>query len=216
MEPAGKRITGSGSKPKMSDKTAPFYLAAFAGISGLFLGLAALALGLVFPWKHPWAIAGVTFALVGAGAWLGLLAWWRSVVERIHKIERPVPSAEPYQFTTRLTVVTGVNNSEGVYLDIPVDRERLFEVAAKLAAGCEFSHASLAGRYRPLSRSEYEALRDALLARGLVRWKDARSHNLGLELSRAGAAAMRQLVRLDQAQSFPALLAGTEQEVTEN
>jgi len=66
-------------------------------------------------------------------------------------------------------------------------------VAIKYQACGHFSHASMAGPGKPLSRSEFESLRDAMIARGLAYWVNEHSTNQGCRLTHAGQAVMRGL-----------------------
>ena len=74
--------------------------------------------------------------------------------------------------------------------ELPIPREKVRKVAKLLQSGRTFSGA-LAGRYKPLSRSEWEALRDWLIDGGHAHWRDQESHSQGVELGRGGAAFFR-------------------------
>ena len=71
-------------------------------------------------------------------------------------------------------------------------------MARRVNAGVGFSHAGLAGPHKPLSRSEFEALRDEFVARGLAVWRNPEAHGQGLELTAAGRGMCRKFAELPE------------------
>jgi len=61
-----------------------------------------------------------------------------------------------------------------------------------LAYGRDLSMGALTGRGNPLSRTEFVALRDALIDAGLAYWQNPRSHSQGCALSVGGRAILRR------------------------
>lgn len=130
--------------------------------------------------------AGITFFL-----WLGLLAWWKRLYEVDHGITTP---EVVYPVEQRVSLAVSWNEGhQGAYLDLPVDLARLHKAARRILDGASFSHAGLAGPHRPLSRAEFEALRDEFIARGLAFWVNPEAHNQGVVLGGAGRALIRRL-----------------------
>jgi hypothetical protein len=161
-------------------------------VTGLFSGLAACALGLLYKWDQ----ASLTALAIGAVA--ALLTWtlaarhWQRVLELREGIDlQPdsLPGAEP-ESITRVTVVNQEGTS-GDYLDLPCNKDQLITLAAGLLRGESFSLGAWTGRGRPFSRAEFERLRAELLARGALEWRNQAAPAQGLALSAPGKALMR-------------------------
>jgi hypothetical protein len=150
-----------------------------AAITGLLFALFAAAF---FVGSIPWRVFWLVLAGVCLVSWLAVILPTNDIKPRI------------YPTTTKVEIVardpSGAYRA-GVWADLPVDPAAMAEVARRINAGVSFSHAGLAGPYKPLSRSQYEALRDAMIARGLAYWINPASHSQGVCLSRAGDAVMR-------------------------
>jgi hypothetical protein len=106
-----------------------------------------------------------------------------------------VPDPEPPPPAVRV-IVDQIDGQAGEWLDLPLEPDQLIGVSRALVEGGAFSHASLAGPGRPLTRAGYELLRDEYLRRGLLRWYDDRSHNQGLRLTSKGQALTRHFAQL--------------------
>lgn len=174
----------------------PLTLGLIAALSGLILGLAALSAAYFFDWRKPWAIAAFVLLIGGGLTWLGLIRWWQRLVETLHGIREEPISTEPL----RLEIIARDGSYlEGDFIDLPnFTRDQLIDLGEALTAGSSFSHA-LAGPGRPLTRSEYELLRDLWIERGLLRWTNPRSHNQGLVLTSKGHAVARGFASLASA-----------------
>lgn len=165
----------------------PLALALAACITGAFLGIAALALAYLFDWRKPWAYGALALVLGGALTWITLLRWWQDLINAIHGITHQ-PQPEPLQLQV---LYRDDPYLQGDYLDLPITQEQLLEIVDRLTSGGSFSHASLAGPGKPLSRADYERLRDLWISRGLVRWTSPRTHFQGLQLTAKGRAIVR-------------------------
>ena len=156
-------------------------------ILGALVGLFAL-------WRA-WDAPGTTGALVGC---LAMAMTWISLLRRSGG-----DSVELSRFTdfTRLeksveppAVRVSISHADGLgadWLDLPIDTPRMIAISERVLDGGSFSHASLAGPGRPLSRAEYETLRDVFLSRGLARWINPEAHSQGLRLTSKGRAVSR-------------------------
>jgi len=91
--------------------------------------------------------------------------------------------------------VTMDNGKTGEFLDVPISLAKAKKVAEVALGTGTFSHATLAGRHKPLSRAEYEALAAYLQARGYLRWRSSRSPNQGVILTAKGQALFRGLLK---------------------
>lgn len=180
-----------------------------AGITGL-LGALVLVCGYqVWQVVTPWRLFFTAASLITLVAWLGVLKRWQVWIDADHGIHPPlvVPQVQTFEATPEMVRVGLVDDQGGYYLngqyiDFPISRDQLVAVCLVLVAGAAFSHASLAGPKRPLSRAEYEALRDVFLVAGLVRWQNPRARNLGLILTGQGAALARHYAMVTPAREY--------------
>ena len=169
-------------------------LAGLAAITGLFGAVLLLAIAWLAKWPDLWIYALLSWAAISAIAWLLLMRRYLEIVGGDHSGNSPSGISKVYPTTTKVEIVAtdpAGEFSAGRWADLKVNLGSLNEVARRLAAGSSFSHAGLAGPGRPLSRSEYEVLRDEFIARGLAYWRSPGSHSQGVCLSRAGVAVMR-------------------------
>ena len=83
------------------------------------------------------------------------------------------------------------SNELWLNFDTPELRAKAVTVALLVENGTPFSENSLCGKNRPLSRSEFMALRDLYLFHGLIVWKDERHRTLGTKFTAAGRAFIR-------------------------
>jgi hypothetical protein len=159
-------------------------LTAISLLTGLFVSLVVSILVILAGWPKPEAWTAGSFAIVAAAAWLHLVASWK----RAHYPEPEL--LEPEHVRVDVLDRSEPGFLEGQYLDLPIDVERLVQIALSIERGAGFS-LGLTGGAGPLSRSEFEALRDVFLIRGLARWKNERAHSQGIELSERGRSMMR-------------------------
>lgn len=152
--------------------------------TGFFCGLASGTIALLagYPKFFTLALVVGTLAMV--------LTWLTASDRAIPKPEKPKP--DNYQAVTVRVDLLQEDSKAGWFLDIPLDRERLTLVCRSLQGGCDFSLASLGGAGKPLTRSEFEILRDYFITRGLARWINPHAHNAGCSLSAAGRAIVRR------------------------
>jgi hypothetical protein len=167
--------------------------AAQSAISGLLTGSLAGSAALVFDWGEPAAWAVLSTAGVSLASWLIYRGQWREVANFVQGLRQP--TMEPQELTTRIQVISSDPASAfaaGVWAELPLPVETVRQAARRILETGAFSH-SLAGPGKPLSRSQYEALRDELLARGLLVWQNPAAHSRGLEITAAGRAVLRRL-----------------------
>lgn len=81
------------------------------------------------------------------------------------------------------------------YIDLP-HPEKLPALAAGLLTGREFAQTTWTGSGQLLSRGEFDAIRDAMLKRGLAAWKNPEAHSKGCVLTAPGRAVCRRLASL--------------------
>ena len=88
---------------------------------------------------------------------------------------------------------------EGHYVPLPITKNQLRLVANLIVQGASFSHATLAGPGKPLTRSEYEALRTRLEQRGWIAPRNRSSPNQGYVIIGRG---MEQFERIADSTSL--------------
>ena len=156
------------------------YPAARAAVTGLFACLlAAIVWG--------WSVA----ALVGAG--VAFAAWLVFQLPKVQPValSKSVPGTQ-FPTTTKIQIVGDSSSFQaGRWLDLPMSQNTIRQVAKRLAAGGTFGYASLAGPGKPLTRGEFENLRDKFINRNLAYWRDPKHHSQGCELTKSGQAVIR-------------------------
>ena len=155
-------------------------------ITGLLAGVLLFALGALFAWDSPGALAAI------GGISISLLVWWVSVRQAWRVLGGDLGQVVEIIEPERVRLQLNHQDGQGAdWLDLPVELPRMIAISERVLDGGSFSHASLAGPGRPLSRSEYETLRDVFLARGLASWINPEAHSQGLRLSGKGRAVAR-------------------------
>lgn len=161
-------------------------------LSGVALGAILWLLKVESAWRYSLALIPVTWFLV----WLLSLSHWRGSLEKIlgRDIDNDGYIGEPppqrYEPVRVELIQDGGRHVD--YLDLPAKPEQLRALADGLSAGRQFSLSAWSGAGKAFSRSEFEALRSALLARGLARWRNPESQAQGIELLASGRAILRQ------------------------
>jgi hypothetical protein len=113
---------------------------------------------------------------------------------------RPKPPDAPRQAVTKLAVTVteeGAPFAWGAFMDLQISREQITTIARLLQRDDNFSAARLAGKGKPLSRAEFEHIRDKWVESGLVRWNNPRAHAQGAMLSPAGRALIKKLANTE-------------------
>ncbi len=165
-----------------------------AGVSGLLIGIiggtvAALAGG------DPWKLGVLTGGITGLLAWWAGVSAWRDAVYQANQGQ-----AGTQEVTTVRLQVLDLDSPQpwGHWLHLPIDPDAAQAALLSLATGRDLSMGALTGRGNPLSRTEFVALRDALITAGLAYWINPRSHSQGCALSVGGRAVLKRYARLDQ------------------
>lgn len=112
------------------------------------------------------------------------------VEERIEAEPEPKPESAPVR---RVKLEVKENGSHEVRQTLPLDDTTLATVARAVQNGRAFTVGSMTGRGRPLSRSQFDALRDWMLASDYLRWADASNRQRGTEFTSKGTALIRAL-----------------------
>ena len=173
-----------------------------AVFTAFLLGGIAGALAFLLGVPRWWAWA-ILIGLLAAGiAWIAYTARWQAAVFAPpviraaaahpavidHRPAKPLP--ERSERTLRLTAISE-NGRQATIYRLPVSDAQMAALAAGLNDGLPFAVSTWCGTGKPFSRAEFEALRAALLERGILRPKNVKNPAAGFELSTAGRAMMR-------------------------
>ena len=165
-------------------------------ITGVLVGIAAGAISAWFG-LPAWGVAGTAAAVAALGAWLSYRGRWAWLLERAAGVDLNndsfigQPPAPPPLRIDLTQMQDGARERD--FIDLPVDQEKARLLAQGLLNGRQFSLSVWAGPTQLFTRSEFEALRSELLARGLATWRNPHSQNQGIVLTGAGRAVMRHL-----------------------
>lgn len=171
---------------------------AWGATAGVAAGLVGLSWAVAKQQPDPFAVAGVAGGLAFGAAWLRGLAWWGSLAREIVSGPQPQPAGEVYPTEVTRVALTIQDSSapafpHGHFFDLPISAEQMRAISAHLVRrGYDFSMASCAGRGKPLSRSEYESLRDCLIEFDLAAWNNPDARAQGVRLNGAGRAFVRK------------------------
>ena len=182
-------------------------------VTGVILGLTGWALAAIAELDRPWVWGLAVGVVCMALAWLLLLRFTWTIVERVLGIDinrdgfvgEPVIIDSPPVTSIQLTEDNG-NYPSGAFLDLPIDRQRMIMLSMELQGGASFGH-NLAGPGKVITRSEYERLRDYLIVMGLARWNSQYSRKEGLCLTGKGRAIVKGFASM-AGSNIPTLIAG--------
>jgi len=188
-----------------------------AGI--LAIGIASYSFGHGINWLIEWQQPNRTTVLVlwcvTAGMWLGFLfmlmcfaleLFLRSPAMEEHGfrelftwlfqtfLTRPRAARPLPQEAHRVEVVTRDTNGSIERIDnieLPVSKEIMRQVAALVLDGSNFSEPVMVRNGGPLKAPQFTALREFLLQRGFVQWKDQENNLLGVQWTPGGMALVR-------------------------
>jgi len=181
-----------------ADVGVPFLLAlASAIVTFASVGIVALALS--------WSIGvpGVAAGVVLAAVWFWRLKNWESLLwatERITGVDinrdGEIGEPGPGRRTVQLEISSPDEPGSIRYLNIPDPLfAKLPEVAHRvIMSRTPFSQAAMTGKGRPLSRNEFNDLRDLFVARGVATWRDGEHPQRGIEFTPFGLSLMRKLI----------------------
>jgi len=169
-------------------------------ITGALFGLTVggSAAMLEFPMPFQFGLtAGAGVALI---AWLDYRARWQSLLERLLQVdlngdgEIGDQDQEPDPPARVEPVKVYIEQDQGRHVDIidlPAEPRQLTAFADGVLTGRSLSQAAWIGRGQPFSRSEYDALRDEMIRRGLAQWRSPGEPAQGWELLASGRAMLR-------------------------
>jgi hypothetical protein len=169
-----------------------------AVITGGLAAVCAFSLVLVFRMDvSALAVAGVVFAVVTFGAWMSYRGRWQWVIEKYLGVDLDrdgfIGQPEPvHQLPPLRVIVEEDQGRHAEFIDLPYP-EKLPQLAAGLLAGRTFNQTAWTGHAGIFSRAEFDSLRDTMIERGLLVWKNPEAKAQGVVLTAPGRAVMRRL-----------------------
>lgn len=167
----------------------------WAVVSGTVGGILALSVALALHKPSPWLYAFVTFGAVAAVGWLLGLSWWAGLVRSILGDDEPASTPSAYASDVYHVQVEHETDPAFLWVDnleIPGDPDTITRAARMVAAGQPFTLACLGGRGKPMTRAQFESMRDYLAARGFA-YRANNGPNSTTLLNRAGISLIRKI-----------------------
>ena len=172
-----------------------------ASITGTLIGASASAIFLLLVSKDTDVavyIFSVTFVLVTAVVWMQLM---RDRNQLLWKVERLTGKdfngdgvvGEPETLRIELSAVNEHGFQYMETLDIPGSASKFREFACGVLSGRAISIASWTGQGGLYSKREFVALRDELLKRGWLKWRNPHAPAQGVTLTRKGRSALERI-----------------------
>jgi hypothetical protein len=166
----------------------------------------ALTLTVLLSWRFwlPFAVAGATggaaFALSAVLLTLDHRRLLWAAERALHvDLDRDDVVGEPEPAEVLRVELTQRDNGRTrmAFIDLPASRSQLRTLARGLLNGKGTGESEWIGSKGPFSRSEFGAVRAALIGRGLAVWSNPNHHAQGWELTAAGRAVMRRIAKTE-------------------
>lgn len=165
-------------------------------VSGALVGATSgLAAGMVH-WDNALWVWGLGTFGTASILWLAMLDRWQKVQWEREFWRPEAPQAQVVQQTNnveRISVDVRQDNRTTTILHLNVSAERLADVAKLVLTGRPFVERELCGQNRPLSQAQFREMRDELIQRGLLVWRNPDAPQQGTIFQPAGMALMRRL-----------------------
>lgn len=175
-----------------------------AFVTGVVVALPVGLVAALVDFPSPWQIGLVTWALTQALVWAGLLLRWMDIVSALENFLQKdlngdgfIGDEEPQRETPTVRVEYVENQGRHVeYVDLPVDEEKLIDLASGVLAGLPFAESQWSGAGALLSRSQFRALRDEFMRRGWLEWINPDARAQGVQFTRQGGAVIRHFASM--------------------
>jgi hypothetical protein len=165
-------------------------------VSGALVGATGgLAAGMVH-WDNALWVWGLTTFGTASVLWLAMLDRWQKIQWEREFWRPEAPQAQVVQQTNnveRISVDVRQDNRTTTILHLNVSAERLAEVAKLVLNGRPFVERSFCGSNGLLSQTQFREMRDELIQRGLLTWRNPESPQQGTIFEPSGYALMRRL-----------------------
>jgi hypothetical protein len=176
-----------------------------AAFTGLFIGLAVVGLAWAGGAAKVWLWGVVSWTLCQAAAWLWLVSRWASLIIPLERLigvdlnqDGVIGDDHPDPPLVRIILDTpGANgNRHTIIANIPCAQEKLVALAAGIMAGAPVSEERWCGAGAPFSKAEFRAVREELIKRGLLAWRNPMSTAQGIIVTTGGMKAFRYFASL--------------------
>ena len=133
-----------------------------------------------------WLLLGGGF--VAFVAWLALLKHWLKLVDWQEGYQEPEPVIlDPDPPAVRIELLERREGSwTGEYLNLPVTPAQLRLLSSGVVSGGTLSENAWCGSNRPFTKRQFHQLRQALLERGWLEWRNMDAPAQGVQASRVG------------------------------
>lgn len=168
---------------------------------GLFSGVAAGALASMLELTHAPELAWCIASLAALFCWIRLVSDWIRL-RRLELIgfQEPelisAPEPDPEIITAPVRIELKSERSLQL-IDLPISQEKIVTFASSIIAGAPISESSWTGAGALFSKREFHMLRDELIKRGMLAWRNTGAPACGLSLTRTGAATMRYFASVE-------------------
>lgn len=125
-------------------------------------------------------------------AWILLLRHWLQLVNHREGIRRTprIQVLDPVQHqpsSVRVELFEETNSYwRGDFLNLPATHEQLRLLASGVVSGGSLSENAWCGSNRPFTKSQFQDLRQALLERGWLQWRNQNAPAQGVEVTHVG------------------------------
>lgn len=174
-----------------------------SALLGLFSGVAAGALASMLELAYALELAWCVASLAALFCWLVLISDWL----RLRRLEligfqepaleyAPEPEPEPEIISAPVRIELKSERSLQL-IDLPISQDKIVTFASSVVAGAPISESSWTGAGALFSKREFHQLRNELIKRGMLEWRNNGAPACGLSLTRAGAATMRYFASVE-------------------
>ncbi len=141
---------------------------------------------------------GISLVVIATVVWMGLLDDHKRLLWRVERLvgkdfDGDGVVGEPETLRIELTTTNEEGFQSMEILDLPGDAHKLREFACAVLAGRAISLASWTGHGGLYSRREFIVLRDELLHRGWMAWRNPHAPAQGVMLTRKGREALERI-----------------------
>ena len=178
-------------------------------LTGLVVSIVSFAIALTFGKENPWSWLLWGFLLPVVGVWVfSIRRWfkltdWLPYAEKVTNIDinrdgqigKAIERPEPKKMTITVRDIRDQGSLSVMKYELPASNEQVLAFAEGIAQGISLAEANWIGPSNPFTRDEYRAFRGELIRRRWVELANHKSTNHGFQMTRAGQAVMREIVK---------------------
>lgn len=160
-----------------------------AGVSGLLLCSSILALWTLAENPISKLTLGFTVLTVAMTiTWINLILRWSRFVWEVEDVTGKDLNQDG-RIGASETIKLEIHHKPSdriQFMNLPMNKAQMQKLFIGLQQGLPFSENVWSGGGKPFTRDEFRGVRDVMVAKGWVRYRDERARNLGLELTQEG------------------------------